>query len=175
MTGRQNRSHRVGVATSSLRGRSEMASLVFVCVLWVLVRCTVVCVAHISQSLNILSCFCRVCCCVFCERPCAGFSNSCPRCTQINGTHPLGHNVANRMIMLQRDEWVAKLVLRRRPKRFLGKSISVSTMSCIHVNTGECRTILAPNGAYPLSLMPKSATFDKNLSLSRLERSLFCV
>lgn len=152
-----------------------MASLVFVCVLWVLVRCTVVCVAHISQSLNILSCFCRVCCCVFCERPCAGFSNSCPRCTQINGTHPLGHNVANRMIMLQRDEWVAKLVLRRRPKRFLGKSISVSTMSCIHVNTGECRTILAPNGAYPLSLMPKSATFDKNLSLSRLERSLFCV
>lgn len=77
--------------------------------------------------------------------------------------------------MLQRDEWVAKPVLRRRPKQFLGKSISVSTMSFIHVNTGECRTILAPNGAYPLSMMPKSATFDKNLSLSRLERSLFCV
>ena len=33
-----------------------MASLVFVCVLWVLVRCAVVRVAHISQSLNLLSC-----------------------------------------------------------------------------------------------------------------------
>lgn len=51
-----NERERVGVVNSPLRGRSETASPVFICVLWVLVRCAVAYAAHASQSLNFLSC-----------------------------------------------------------------------------------------------------------------------
>lgn len=50
--------------------------------------------AVVRGPASVVRLFCRVCCCVFCERPCAGLPARCPRCTRINGTHPLGRGLS---------------------------------------------------------------------------------
>lgn len=40
--------------------------------------------AVVRGPASVVRLFCRVCCCVFCERPCAGLPARCPRCTRIN-------------------------------------------------------------------------------------------
>lgn len=54
--------------------------------------------AVVRGPASVVRLFCRVCCCVFCERPCTGFSARCPRCTRVNGTHPLGHGHCGRAV-----------------------------------------------------------------------------
>ena len=59
--------------------------------------------AVVRGPASVVRLFCRVCCCVFCERPCAGLPARCPRCTRINGTHPLGHGHHGRAVWASWD------------------------------------------------------------------------
>ena len=40
---------------------------------------------------------------MFCERPCAGLPTRCPRCTRVNGTHPLGQGHCGRAVWASWD------------------------------------------------------------------------
>ena len=64
--------------------------------------------AVVRGPASVVRLFCRVWCCVLCERPCAGLPARCPRCTRVNGTHPSGHGLLRLVIRLSGSRRTAR-------------------------------------------------------------------